>query len=59
MSFNIDLLADLLSRWISIDSVNPWLIPGASGEGAIGRALVEWLQPIGVSLAVDEVVPGR
>ena len=49
------LLADL----IRIDSRNPWLIPGAPGEGAVATFIVERLRPLGVEVVVDEVSVGR
>ncbi|MGH9200104.1 MAG: M20/M25/M40 family metallo-hydrolase, partial [Vicinamibacterales bacterium] len=49
----------LLKELISIDSVNPTLVPGAAGEAAIARALVQELHHIGLSVEVQEAAPGR
>jgi acetylornithine deacetylase len=52
-------LEDLLARLIEIDSRNPWLIPGAPGEGPIAAFLAERLRRTGASVSVEEVAPGR
>lgn len=50
----------LLSELVRIDSVTPWLIPGAAGEAAIGRYMAGWLERVdGISVALEEVAPGR
>lgn len=51
----LQLLRDL----VAIDSVNPRLVPGAAGEGAVARRLAEEMQSIGLSVQVTEVLPGR
>ncbi|MBF6605192.1 MAG: M20/M25/M40 family metallo-hydrolase [Chloroflexi bacterium] len=50
----------LLSDLVRIDSVTPWLIPGAAGEGAVARHIADWfadLEPVEATL--EEVEPGR
>lgn len=49
----------LLRALVAIDSVNPALVPGARGEAAIGRALVEEFRSIGLQTDVQEAAPGR
>ncbi len=49
----------LLERLVAIDSVNPVLVAGASGEAEIARALVQELRAIGLDTHVQEVAPGR
>jgi acetylornithine deacetylase len=49
----------LLKQLIAIDSVNPSLVPGAAGEAAIARALVEELRSIGLSTEVQHVTEDR
>src|SRR6185436_12184517 len=44
---------------VSIDSVNPTLVPGAKGEAEIGKALIEVLSSIGMKVEIQEVAPGR
>ena len=49
----------LLKELVAIDSVNPSLVPGAAGEAAIARALVDELRSIGLQVEVQEAAPGR
>jgi len=55
MSSTIELLRDL----VSIDSVNPSLVPGARGEAAIAQRIAAELMSIGLSVNITEVAPGR
>ena len=55
MDPSISLLRDL----VSIDSVNPSLVSGARGEGAIADAVAEHMARIGLAVHVQEVAPGR
>ena len=49
------LLADL----VSIDSVNPSLVPGGAGEGEIARFVGGWLEARGLEVDVADAEPGR
>src|SRR5215472_10911543 len=51
----IRLLRDL----VTIDSVNPMLVPGAAGEGAIADAIAAHLRRIGLDVEMQEAAPGR
>lgn len=55
----MDPVIDLLRALVAIDSVNPSLVPGASGEAAVARALAEHMRGIGLTVHVQEVAPGR
>ncbi len=52
-------LAELLSRLVEIDSVNPSLVPGAAGEGEIARFVAEWLERAGLVVALQETASER
>jgi acetylornithine deacetylase len=52
---SITLLRDL----VAIDSVNPSLVPGAAGEGAIGDAIASHMRRMGLDVELQEIVPGR
>jgi acetylornithine deacetylase len=54
----VDVL-QLTRELVAIDSVNPSLVPGAAGEGAIADWLASYLQRAGFDVEVDEVAPGR
>jgi acetylornithine deacetylase len=49
----------LLSELVSIDSVNPSLVPGAAGERAIAIAIAEHLRKTGLEVHLQQVAPGR
>ena len=49
----------LLCDLVAIDSVNPTLVPGAAGEAAIARRLVQEFEAIGAAVAIQDVAPGR
>jgi len=49
----------LLSDLVAIDSVNPLLVPGAAGESAIARRIVEEMRAIGLEVHVTEAAPDR
>ncbi len=44
----------LLAELVSIDSVNPDLVPGARGEGEIGVFVAGWLRTRGLDVHVDQ-----
>jgi acetylornithine deacetylase len=50
---------DLMRQLVAIDSVNPDLIPGAAGEGAIADWCSEWLSAHGFEVERLEERPGR
>ena len=52
-------LADLISRLVAIESVNPDLVPSGSGEGAIAEYVATWLRGIGLEVSVIPAPPGR
>jgi acetylornithine deacetylase len=55
----MDATLALLKSLIAVDSVNPSLVPGAAGEAAIARVLVEYLRDRGFAVETQEVAPGR
>ena len=55
----VDQTLRLLKDLIAIDSVNPVLVPGAAGEAAIARALVDELRSLGLSVETQDAGLGR
>lgn len=55
----MDPAVSLLRDLVAIDSVNPSLVPGASGEAAIAAAVAEHMRRQGLDVHVEEVAPGR
>jgi acetylornithine deacetylase len=49
----------LLRELVAIDSVNPSLVPGASGEGAIGDVIAGQMRAAGLDVEFQDVLPGR
>lgn len=54
-----DPCISLLRELVSIDSVNPSLVPGARGEGAVAAAVAERMRGMGLEVHVEEVEGGR
>lgn len=52
-------LSGLLGRLVSIDSVNPDLVPGANGEGDIASFVAAWLRERGLEVHMEEALYGR
>jgi acetylornithine deacetylase len=52
-------ITTLLHQLVSINSINPDLVPGAPGETEIARFVANWLQEAGLEVAIDESYPGR
>lgn len=52
-------LISLLSDLISIDSVNPDLVPGATGEAQIAQYIANWLSDAGLEVHNHEFAPNR
>lgn len=50
---------ELLSQLISIDSVNPGLVPGAAGETKVAEFIERWLKGQGITSEWVEPVKGR
>src|SRR5437899_3086377 len=44
---------------VAIDSVNPSLVPGAAGEGAIAQAIAAELRRIGLDVELQDAADGR
>jgi acetylornithine deacetylase len=54
-----DPCISLLRQLVAIDSVNPSLVPGAKGEGAIAGAIAEHLRRLGIDVEMQEAAAGR
>ncbi len=52
-------LSCLLGGLVSIDSVNPDLVPGANGEGEIASFVAAWLEKRGLEAHLENVADGR
>ena len=52
-------LTELAAELVTIDSVNPELVPGGAGEGELARFVAAWLTDAGLEVEVEEIAPGR
>ena len=52
-------VTQLLSDLVAINSINPDLVTGGAGEGAIGHFVAQWLGEHGLQVQVQPVQPGR
>jgi acetylornithine deacetylase len=52
-------VTDLLSQLISIESVNPDLVPNAVGEGEVGAFIAEWFAQRGIEVVTQAVSESR
>jgi acetylornithine deacetylase len=55
----VNELSGLLGRLVSIDSVNPDLVPGANGERDVASFVATWLREHGLEVYLEEALPGR
>lgn len=54
-----DSTVALLAELVSIDSVNPALVPGGAGESEIASAVARSLTALGLEVETEEAAPGR
>ena len=54
-----ETLTTLLEALVSIDSVNPSLVPGGAGEAAIARFVMNWCAERGIPAEIDNAAPER
>ena len=55
----VDQVAELTGQLVAIDSINPDLVPGARGEGALALFVAGWLSEAGLEVELIEPEPGR
>jgi len=55
----MDELEQLLSDLVSINSINPDLVPGSPGEGEIAEYIAQWLRRADLEVELVESVSGR
>jgi len=55
----MDELEKLLGNLVSINSINPDLVPGSPGEAEVAHYIADWLKLNGIEVELVESVPGR
>jgi acetylornithine deacetylase len=52
-------VAELAAQLVAIESINPEVVSGGSGEAAIARFVAEWCDRAGLETSLTELAPGR
>jgi acetylornithine deacetylase len=52
-------VAELTARLVELESINPGVVAGASGEAEVARFVAEWCGRAGLDASLEEVAPGR
>jgi acetylornithine deacetylase len=52
-------VAELAARLVEIESINPDIVAGGSGELALARFVAEWCERAGLETTLSELAPGR
>ncbi len=52
-------VAELTARLVEIESINPDIVEGGSGEVGVARFVAEWCERAGLETTVSEPAPGR
>lgn len=52
-------VAELTARLVEIESINPDVVSGGSGEAAVARFVAEWCERAGLETSLEDAAPGR
>lgn len=52
-------VAELAAQLVAIESINPDVVPGGSGEAAVARFVADWCERAGLETTLSETAPGR
>jgi acetylornithine deacetylase len=52
-------VADLAAKLVAVESINPDVVAGGSGEAAVARFVAEWCERAGLDTTLEEAAPGR
>jgi acetylornithine deacetylase len=55
----VSAVAELAAQLVSIESINPDVVAGGSGEKAVARFVAEWCERAELETAISEPAPGR
>jgi len=55
----MDPVISLLQRLVSVNSVNPSLVPGATGERDVALTVAAHMREMGLTVTLQEAAPGR
>ena len=54
-----EVVIDMISDLVRIDSVTPWLVEGGAGESEVVRYFKDWVADLAVEVEIQEIEPGR
>ena len=52
-------VAELAAQLVAIESINPDIVAGGSGEGDVARFVAEWCERAELETTLSEPAPGR
>ena len=52
-------VAELAAKLVAVESINPDIVPGGSGEASLARLVAEWCDRAGLETTLSEAAPGR
>jgi acetylornithine deacetylase len=52
-------VVELAAQLVAIESINPDVVPGGSGETEVARFVAEWCERAGLETTIEEAAPGR
>ena len=52
-------VAELAAKLVAVESINPGVVPGGSGEASLARLVAEWCDRAGLDTTLSEAAPGR
>jgi acetylornithine deacetylase len=52
-------VAELAAKLVAVESINPDVVPGGSGEASLARLVAEWCDRAGLETTLSDAAPGR
>lgn len=52
-------VAELAAKLVAVESINPDVVPGGSGEASLARVVAEWCDRAGLETTLSDAAPGR
>jgi acetylornithine deacetylase len=52
-------VAELAAKLVAVESINPDVVPGGSGEASLAQVVAEWCDRAGLETTLSDATPGR
>jgi acetylornithine deacetylase len=52
-------VAELAAKLVAVESINPDVVPGGSGEASLAQVVAEWCDRAGLETTLSDAAPGR